>query len=147
MNSKAIRIVVVDDHALFRAGLIHLLDQMPDLQVIGEAANGKEGLKVVTAEKPNLVLLDVEMPILDGVATVTELRKISDCKILMLAISKRQEDLIGAIQAGADGYLLKNAEPGELHKSIQRAMSGQAALSPGVTAQVMAARDSSLRSE
>lgn len=133
----SIRIVVVDDHALFRAGLISLLDQMPGLEVVGEAANGREGLKVVVYTQPDVVLLDVNMPIMDGVATVTEIRKTTNCRILMLTISKRQEDLIGAIRAGADGYILKNAEPEELHKSIQLVAAGKSSLSPEITAQVM----------
>jgi len=137
MSGNIIKIVVVDDHVLFRAGLISLLDQMSDLEVIGDAGNGKEGLKVVADTQPDVVLLDVNMPIMGGVAAVTELRKISDSKILMLTISKRQEDLIGAIRAGADGYLLKDAEPEELHKAIQLAVAGKSILSPEITAQVI----------
>ncbi len=132
-----IKIVVVDDHALFRAGLVSLLGQMPELTLVGNAANGKEGLAVIAQTQPEVVLLDVNMPILDGVTAIREIKKISACKILMLTISKRSEDLIGAIRAGADGYLLKNAEPAELLRSIQRAAVGQAALAPEVTAQVM----------
>ncbi len=137
MNLKSIRIVVVDDHALFRAGLISLLNQNPELEVVGEAGNGREGLQVIAETNPEVILLDVNMPIMDGVTTVTEIRKISTARILMLTISKRQEDLIGAIKAGADGYLLKNSEPEELHKNIKMALTGKSILAPEVTAQVM----------
>jgi DNA-binding NarL/FixJ family response regulator len=136
--------VVVDDHALFRAGLVSLLSQMPAFEIVGEAGNGKEAIEIVRSRHPDVVLLDVNMPVQGGVETVAELRKVSDCHILMLTISKRQEDLIGAIQAGADGYLLKNAEPEELQKSITLAVSGKSILSPEITGQVMqAVRDSS----
>jgi two-component system, NarL family, nitrate/nitrite response regulator NarL len=137
MNTKSIRIVVVDDHALFRAGLISLLDQNPDLTVVGEAGNGHEGVQVVAKTQPEVILLDVNMPIMDGVTTISEIRKISTAKILMLTISKRQDDLLGAIRAGADGYLLKNSEPEELHKNILLTIAGKSILAPEVTAQVM----------
>jgi DNA-binding NarL/FixJ family response regulator len=145
-DSRRIRIVVVDDHALFRAGLISLLSQAPWIEIVGEGGNGREALQIVIKTQPDVVLLDLNMPIMDGVTTVTELRKISDCRILMLTISKRQEDLIGAIRAGADGYLLKNAEPEELQKAIKISMSGKSILAPEVTAQVIQViRDSPIK--
>lgn len=136
-DSRTIRIVVVDDHALFRAGLISLLSQAPWIEIVGEGGNGREALQVVMKTQPDVVLLDLNMPVMDGVTTVTELRKISDCRILMLTISKRQEDLLGAIRAGADGYLLKNSEPEELQNAIKMTMRGKSILSPEVTAQVI----------
>jgi DNA-binding NarL/FixJ family response regulator len=132
-----IRIVVVDDHALFRAGLISLLSQMPDIEVVGEGGNGKEAIEIVMRTQMDIILLDVNMPIMNGVEAVKALRKITDCPILMLTISKQQEDLIGSIKAGANGYLLKNAEPEELRKAILIAKGGKSILSPEVTSQVM----------
>ena len=132
-----IRIVVVDDHALFRAGLISLLSQMPEIEVVGEGGNGKEALEIVIRTQVDIILLDVNMPIMNGVEAVKALRKITDCPILMLTISKQQEDLIGSIKAGANGYLLKNAEPEELRKAILLAKGGKSILSPEVTSQVM----------
>ena len=135
---KPIRIVVIDDHALFRAGLISLLTQMPEIEVVGEGANGKDALEIVNKIQADVILLDINMPILNGIETVKALRKTTDCPILMLTISKQQEDLIGSIRAGANGYLLKNAEPDELKKAILSTVEGKAILAPEVTSQVMA---------
>ncbi|UCH59347.1 MAG: response regulator transcription factor [Anaerolineales bacterium] len=136
---KPIRLVVVDDHALFRSGLISLLGGMPEFQVVGEAANGREAIEVVQRLKPDVVLLDVNMPIMGGVETVQALNEGEKCKIVMLTISKNDEDLFGAIAAGADGYLLKNASPEELCKAIMKIHEGMSVLAPDVTRQVMRA--------
>ena len=134
---KTIRIVVVDDHALFRAGLVNLLNQMTELEVVGEAGDGREALAIIQSTKPDVVLLDVNMPVMDGVETVQCLKKSDDCQILMLTISKHDEDLFGAITAGADGYLLKSAEPDELLHAIQQVAEGKSVLSPEVTGRVL----------
>jgi DNA-binding NarL/FixJ family response regulator len=137
MNPQKIRIAVVDDHALFRAGLISLLSSMSDFQVVGEGGNGLEALDIINETNADVLLLDVTMPVMDGVTTVRKLKQISNVRIIMLTISRRQEDLIGAIQAGADGYLLKNSEPEELQKAIRLTFEGKSILSPDVTSQVM----------
>jgi DNA-binding NarL/FixJ family response regulator len=134
---KQIRLVVVDDHALFRAGLIGLLNDMTEFDVVGEASNGKEAIEVISKKKPDVVLLDVNMPGMGGVEVVEEVRSREKCCIIMLTISKLDDDLFGAINAGADGYLLKNAEPEELRKAILQVSEGRAVLSPEVTRQVM----------
>ena len=134
--SEKIRIVVVDDHALFRKGLVGLLSDMDDIEVVGEASNGKDALDVIARAKPDLVLLDVNMPGMDGVATVKSLRANEDCHIVMLTISQQHRDLIGAIQAGADGYLLKNVEPDDLRNAIFQVMGDKSVISPEVTRQV-----------
>ncbi|MCS6906895.1 MAG: response regulator transcription factor [Anaerolineales bacterium] len=134
-----IRIVVVDDHALFRSGLISLLGEMGEFQVVGEAANGREALEVVRQTKPDIVLMDVNMPVMGGVETVRALKAHESCRIIMLTISKSDEDLLSAISAGADGYLLKNATPEELRKAILQVHHGMGVLSPEVTRQVMTA--------
>jgi DNA-binding NarL/FixJ family response regulator len=136
---KPIRLVVVDDHALFRSGLISLLGEMKEFQVVGEAGNGREALEVIAHTKPDVVLLDVNMPELGGVETVRSLRKTEKCSILMLTISKSEEDLFGAISAGADGYLLKNASPDDLCKAIKQVHQGLSVLAPDVTRQVLRA--------
>ena len=136
---KPIRLVVVDDHALFRSGLISLLNGTPEFQVVGEAGNGQEALDVVRRLSPDVILLDVNMPVMGGVETVTELRQSSDARILMLTISKNDEDLFGAISAGADGYLLKNVTPDELFKAIRNVQAGLSVLAPDVTRQVLRA--------
>jgi DNA-binding NarL/FixJ family response regulator len=135
-----VRLVVVDDHALFRAGLVSLLAGMQDFQVIGEAGNGQEAVEMIQRTQPDIVLLDVNMPIMNGVETVSALRQGGKkCKILMLTISKHEDDLFGAINAGADGYLLKNAEPDELRKAILQVAEGKSVLSPEVTRSVLKA--------
>jgi DNA-binding NarL/FixJ family response regulator len=134
------RLVVVDDHALFRAGLVSLLAGMPDFQVVGEAGNGQEAVDLVKRTQPDVVLLDVNMPVMNGIETVGALRESGlKGKILMLTISKHEDDLFGAINAGADGYLLKNAEPDELRKAIRQISEGKAVLSPEVTRSVLKA--------
>lgn len=132
-------IVVVDDHALFRSGLIGLLTDMPDISVVGEASNGKEAVEVVLRTKPDIVLLDVNMPVMGGVEAVQAIKAVVNTHIIMLTISKSDKDLINAIAAGADGYLLKNASPEELYKAIHQVEKGLAVLSPEVTRQVMVA--------
>lgn len=137
-----VRLAVVDDHALFRAGLISLLREMPEFQIVGEADNGQGALDVVRRQGPDVLLLDVNMPGMSGVDVVRALRSKPDgeeCRILMLTISKNEEDLLGAIEAGADGYLLKNAEPDELRKAVLLVHQGMSVLSPQVTRQVLQA--------
>jgi DNA-binding NarL/FixJ family response regulator len=137
---KPIKLVVVDDHALFRSGLVSLLRGMQEFIVVGEAQNGQYALDVIRSSKPDVVLLDVNMPVMGGVETVKVLKK-SDpaCRILMLTISKQDEDLFGAITAGADGYLLKNATPEELSTAIFRVHEGMSVLAPEITRQVLRA--------
>lgn len=135
---KPVRVVVVDDHVLFRRGLVGLLAEMPDLQVVGEAGDGLSALQVVMETRPDVVLLDVNMPDMNGVETLRAFHKAQlDPRVLMLTISQQEEDLIGAILAGASGYLLKNAEPEVLHQTILQIAGGNSVLSPEVTAQVM----------
>jgi DNA-binding NarL/FixJ family response regulator len=137
---STIRVLVVDDHALFRRGLISLIDEMPGMGVVGEAGDGRAALQVVADDQPDVVLLDVNMPGMSGVEVVQRLRDSGDERaILMLTISRRDEDLLGAIRAGADGYLLKDMEPEELRRAIVRAASGEGVLAPEVTQRVLRA--------
>jgi DNA-binding NarL/FixJ family response regulator len=134
-----VRIVVVDDHALFRAGLVSLLEDMPEFTVVGEAANGRDALVIVKQAHPDVVLMDVNMPIMNGVEAVKMLKRGESCRILMLTISKNEEDLFGAVNAGADGYLLKNAEPEELKRAILQVVEGHSVLAPEVTTPILRA--------
>jgi DNA-binding NarL/FixJ family response regulator len=135
--SAEIRIVVVDDHTLFRRGLVGLLAEMEGFQVIGEASNGQDALSVIAAQNPDIVLLDVNMPEMSGIATLAALRAQGVVSpVLMLTISQHEEDLIGAIRAGANGYLLKNAEPETLRQTIKQVVAGNSVLAPEVTEQV-----------
>ena len=149
---KKFRLVVIDDHALFRAGLINLLQEMNEFEVVGEGKDGISGLKVVSQTLPDVVLLDVNMPGMGGIETVRALRSFPStqkCRVLMLTISKNEQDLIGALQAGADGYILKSAEPDELRNAIIQVQQGMAVLSPQVTRQVIQAlqREGNQRAE
>jgi len=134
---KKIRLVVVDDHALFRAGLVNLLSQIPGLEVVGEAEDGRAALEEVRRTKPEVILLDVNMPVMGGIETVKALKESEACRILMLTISKHDEDLFGAIAAGADGYLLKSAEPEDLRRTISLIAEGKSVLTPEVTRRVL----------
>jgi DNA-binding NarL/FixJ family response regulator len=144
-NQPRVRLAVVDDHALFRAGLISLLNEMQGFQVVGEAGDGQGALDVVRRTHPDVLLLDVNMPGMSGVEVVRALRNpsqtapIEKCRVIMLTISKSEEDLLGAIASGADGYLLKSAEPDELRKAILLVHQGLSVLSPQVTRQVLKA--------
>jgi DNA-binding NarL/FixJ family response regulator len=138
MRSSRVRLVVVDDHALFRRGLVGLLRDMPEFEVVGEAVDGLDAVDVILKMKPDVVLMDVNMPRMDGATAVQTLRgKHVETRFLMLTISKEDADLLGAIQAGADGYLLKNTDPEDLKKGILRVADGQGVLSPEVTAMVL----------
>lgn len=132
-----IRLVVVDDHALFRAGLISLLDEMDGIVVAGESEDGQGAIKTIRQLQPDLVLLDVNMPGMSGVDVVREIKKDQDTRVLMLTISRSDDDLLKAISSGADGYLLKNAEPEELEKAIHLVNEGFSILSPEVTRKVL----------
>ena len=137
-----IRLAVVDDHALFRAGLISLLNEMVEFSVVGEAEDGYGAIDLIKQKKLDVILLDVNMPGMGGVEAVKCLRNLprgDELRIIMLTISKNEEDLLGAITAGADGYLLKNAEPEELRKAILHVYQGMSVLSPQVTRLVLQA--------
>jgi DNA-binding NarL/FixJ family response regulator len=138
--SRRVRMVVVDDHALFRRGLISLLADFPEFIVVGEASDGREALSVIQETHPDLLLLDVNMPVMDGIETVQELRAQKNrIQILMLTISDQDSDLLGALTAGANGYLLKNTEPESLRDAILLMAEGKSVLSPDVTATVLRA--------
>jgi two-component system, NarL family, nitrate/nitrite response regulator NarL len=135
--SAEIRILVVDDHTLFRRGLVGLLGEMEGFRVVGEASSGQDALAMLESVNANIILLDVNMPEMSGIQTLTVLRKQGfTVPVLMLTISQHEEDLVGAIRAGANGYLLKNAEPEALRQTIKQVVEGKAVLAPEVTEQV-----------
>lgn len=131
------KIVVVDDHSLFRRGLVSLLSDMQDFRIVGEAGNGKDAVQVVEETHPDIVLMDINMPVMNGVDALVTIRQVlPDQKVIMLTISQNDDDLIGAIAAGANGYLLKNAEPDVLRNTIIQVLQGNSVLSPEVTEKV-----------
>ena len=132
-----VRLAVVDDHALFRRGLIGLLSEFKGFEVVGEAANGEDALKLLATLNPDMVLLDINMPGMGGIETLKALRK-SDpgLPVLMLTVSQEDNDLLGAIAAGATGYLLKNTEPDVLERTLREVVSGKSVLAPEMTAKL-----------
>jgi DNA-binding NarL/FixJ family response regulator len=119
---------------------VGLLREMPEFEVVAEANNGAEALPLVDARKPDVILLDVNMPVMNGVQTLEAIRKTyPNQRVLMLTISQNDDDLIGAIVAGANGYLLKNTEPEILKQTLLQVAAGNSVLSPEVTAKVLAA--------
>ena len=132
-----IRVVVVDDHALFRRGLVGLLSDMEEFEVVGEASSGITALEIIPVKAPDVVLLDINMPGMSGVETLSALRQQEiGIPVLMLTISRQEEDLVGAIRAGASGYMLKNMEPDSLRDTIKRVVAGGSVLAPEITEQV-----------
>jgi DNA-binding NarL/FixJ family response regulator len=134
-----IKLLVVDDHNLFRHGLVGLLSDLPDFLIVGEASNGPDAVELCRQRRPDVVLMDVHMPGGNGVEAARILKQESDVKVVMLTISDDDQDLLGALSAGADGYLLKNADLEQLRQAICQVTTGQGTLSPEVTSRVMKA--------
>jgi two-component system nitrate/nitrite response regulator NarL len=140
-----IRLMVVDDHPLFRRGLVALLTQDERFVVLHEAADAGEAVRCVTREKPDLILLDNHLPGVRGVDAISGLKEVApQVKILMLTVSENEQDLSAALKAGADGYLLKTINSEDLSESILKVLNGQSVVSPEMTTKLVAAfRDSS----
>lgn len=145
--SSPIRLLVVDDHNLFRRGLIALLGQHARLEVVGEAGDAAEALRRAAELKPDVILLDNHLPGACGVDALPGLREAApDSRIVMLTVSEDEEDLAGALRHGAHGYLLKTTEGDELFAAIERCVGGESVLSPVMTAKLVSAFKSSTRS-
>lgn len=132
------RIVIAEDHTILREGLRALLSSHPDLEVVGEAADGRDAIRCTVDTVPDLVLLDLSMPRMDGMDAIREIRRSSpSTKILALTVHKAEEYVLAALQAGADGYALKDATHSELVTAIRRVLEGKRYLSPGVSEKVI----------
>ncbi len=128
---EPIRVLVVDDHSLFRQGVIAVISTRPDMKVVAEAANGREAVKAAKEVHPDIVLMDLFMPEMGGVeATRNLLKEMPETNVLMLTISDQDEDLFNAIKAGAKGYLLKEANSEELLRAITQVAEGGVIISP-----------------
>ncbi|HPH06132.1 MAG TPA: response regulator transcription factor [Methylotenera sp.] len=126
-----IRVLIVDDHTLFRSGIKLLLERQTGFEVVGEASDGLEGVKRAKQFKPDVVLLDLHMPTTSGLAAIPLLREeVPQTEIIMLTVSEDAEDLLEALRAGARGYLLKNIETEFLLEAIRRAAAGESVMSP-----------------
>ena len=145
---KRLRAVLADDHTLVRAGLKMLLESMPEIEVVGEAADGVCLLALVDQVQPDLVLMDIAMPVLNGLeATPHLLTAWPEVKVLMLSMHRNEEYVRQALRHGASGYLLKDAAPVELDLAIQAIGRGEVWLSPAVTKGVLADYVQQLRGE
>ena len=133
-----IRILIVDDHSVVRQGLRMFLSLDPELEVIGEAADGAEALKKAHELKPDVVLMDLLMPVMDGITAIGIIRReLPDTEVIALTSVLEDSSVIGAVRAGAIGYLLKDTQADELRRAIKAAANGQVQLSPKAAARLM----------
>lgn len=143
-----IRVVLADDHALVRAGLVKLLESMPEVTVMGEAGDGLQLLALAAQHKPHLVLLDIAMPGLNGLEAAARLQQSApDTKVIILSMHQEDQYVRHALRSGARGYLLKDSAPLELQLAIQAVVRGDTYLSPAITKGVMSDYAQRLRNE
>ncbi len=136
-----IRVLIADDHGLVRAGLTELIGTFDGVEVIGSASGGAEAIAMVAEHRPDIVLMDLEMPGVDGIAATTEIHKQSpETRVVILTSFSDRDRILKALDAGAIGYLLKDAEPGELARGIAAAARGESPLDPRAAGTVIAAR-------
>ncbi len=130
---KVQRIVIIDDHPLLRKGLQQLADLSPDLDIVGETDNGEQGLAMVRELRPDLVLLDLNMPGMNGLEALRGLKQMEPApKVAILTVSDAQKDVVTALRRGADGYLLKDMDPGELLNKLHELAEGRLVMSPNI---------------
>lgn len=138
-QQRMTKILLVDDHALFRSGLRSLLQRQEDFEIVGEAADGLEGIKLVALLHPDVVLMDIDMPVMNGKEALSQiLSSQPDLAVMMLTVSEDGNDLTECMRIGARGYLLKNINVDFLLDSIRRAVDGDSVLSPEMTAKLVA---------
>lgn len=133
-----IRVLIADDHALFRDGLRRILGDFADLAVVGEAADGADAVALATRLQPDVVVMDVRMPGMTGPQATQRLRQAAPtCRVLMLTVSERDDDLFAAVKAGARGYLLKSVAAGDLVAAIRRVHAGEAVVAPAMAVKLL----------
>ncbi len=138
LSVEPIRVLVVDDHALFRRGLQMVLEQEPDIEVVGEASDGAEAVQKSADTLPDIVLMDVRMPKRGGIDACTAIHEaVPSAKIIMLTISDEEADLYDAIKAGAMGYLLKEISIEEVASAIRAVYGGQSLISPSMASKLL----------
>ena len=133
-----IRVVLADDHPVVRAGIGQIVTADGDIVVVGEAANGREAVTIAVREQPDVVLMDLRMPELDGVGAIAELATAApEVRVLVLTTYDTDDLIVGAVEAGAIGYLLKDTEPGELRDAVRQAADGQTTLSAPIASRLV----------
>jgi two-component system response regulator NreC len=136
--SQKVRIVIAEDHTILREGLKSLLSSNPDFEIIGEAGDGREAIRCVEKCKPNLILVDLSMPRMNGIDAIREIkRRFPETKILVLTVHKTEEYILATLKAGADGYVLKDATHAELMIAVKNVLSGKHYISPGISEKVI----------
>jgi len=139
IDGQAISVLLVDDHTLFRSGVRSLLQRNPRFDVVGEAADGVDGVKRALQLKPDVVLLDLNMPGMSGIETLQlMLQDRPGAAVLMLTVSEEADDLAAALQAGARGYLLKNIDADYLTRAVERAAAGESVLAESLAGKLFA---------
>ncbi len=137
-GKAAVRVLVVDDQQLVRAGIASLLSIQEGIQVVGTAADGQEAIEQAMALSPDVILMDVRMPVMDGVAATVQVRRqLANCKVLMLTTFDEEEYIIQALQAGASGYLLKDMPAEDLAQAIRLTHAGVSQLDPAVAGKLV----------
>lgn len=132
------RIIIAEDHTILREGLRALLSSQPDFEIVGEAENGRDAIRCVGEGNPDLILIDLSMPKMNGLEAIKEIKKQnSDTKVIVLTVHKTEEYILAALQAGADGYVLKDATHAELEMAITNVLKGKRFLSPGISEKVI----------
>lgn len=131
------KVLIVDDHSAVRLGIRMVLEASSRIEVVGEAADGRQALAMARALGPEVVLMDLRMPVMDGIAATAALREHGTAKVLVLTTFDDDEYLFGALQAGAHGFLLKSAEPEQIIDAVLAVAAGRAVLSPELTARVI----------
>jgi DNA-binding NarL/FixJ family response regulator len=136
-----VRVAIVDDQALMRDGFSMILEAQPDLDVVGVAADGREGVELCRRTRPDVVLMDVRMPVLDGIEATRQIAADGDCptRVLVLTTFDLDEYVYAAVRAGASGYLLKDTPAADLVAAVRVIDRGDALLSPGVTRRLIEA--------
>jgi DNA-binding NarL/FixJ family response regulator len=135
---QKVRIVIAEDHTILREGLKSLLSSNPDFEIIGEAEDGREAIRCVEKFKPDLILMDLSMPRINGLDAIKEIKKrFSETKILVLTVHKTEEYILATLKAGADGYILKDSTHAELVLAVKNVLSGKHYISPGISEKVI----------
>ena len=147
-KEEPIRILIVDDHPVVREGLAGMIGTQADLLVVGEAGNGVEAIREAIANKPDLILMDLQMPQMDGAEAIRQIRKdCPDARVLVLTAFDTDERILHAVEAGAQGYLLKGTPRDELFRAIRIVAEGGSLLQPSVAAKLLSRVGQMLKNE